>query len=126
MRKRRYDASAHRAFARAAVLAALAWLVAVPARAQHATAFDLENGSRAYQGTCAACHGPDGNLIAGIDFGRGAFRRQYTDDLTVWKTAVPAVIGTGALVEWIDSGPPKTDAHPNSVPTRIYRIAFAP
>jgi putative heme-binding domain-containing protein len=51
-----------------------------PALAQHATAFDIENGARAYQGTCAACHGPDGNLIAGIDFGRGAFRRTYTDD----------------------------------------------
>jgi len=50
------------------------------ALAQHATAFDIENGARAYQGTCAACHGPDGNLIAGIDFGRGAFRRAYTDD----------------------------------------------
>jgi putative heme-binding domain-containing protein len=50
------------------------------ALAQHATAFNIENGARAYQGTCAACHGPDGNLIAGIDFGRGAFRRAYTDD----------------------------------------------
>jgi putative heme-binding domain-containing protein len=50
------------------------------ALAQHATAFDIENGARAYQGTCAACHGPDGNLIAGIDFGRGAFRRAYSDD----------------------------------------------
>lgn len=48
--------------------------------AQHATAFDVENGARAYQATCAACHGPDGNLIAGIDFGRGAFRRAYSDD----------------------------------------------
>lgn len=53
---------------------------ASPAGAQHATAFDVENGARAYQGTCAACHGPDGNLIAGIDFGRGVFRRQYSDD----------------------------------------------
>jgi putative heme-binding domain-containing protein len=51
-----------------------------PALAQHATAFDIENGARAYQGTCAACHGPDGNLIAGIDFGRGILRRAYTDD----------------------------------------------
>jgi putative heme-binding domain-containing protein len=49
------------------------------ALAQHATAFDIENGARAYQATCAACHGPDGNLIAGIDFGRGVFRRAYSD-----------------------------------------------
>lgn len=54
--------------------------MATPAFAQHATAFDVESGARAYQGTCAACHGPDGNLIANIDFGRGTFRRQYSDD----------------------------------------------
>ncbi len=62
------------------LLLVLAPGLASRALAQHATAFDVENGARAYQGTCAACHGPDGNLIAGIDFGRGAFRRAYTDD----------------------------------------------
>jgi putative heme-binding domain-containing protein len=65
------------------VLALLLLLVPGLARqalAQHATAFDVENGARAYQGTCAACHGPDGNLIVGIDFGRGTFRRAYSDD----------------------------------------------
>jgi putative heme-binding domain-containing protein len=68
-------------FARARnVVLAGALFVAMPSGAQHATAFDIENGARAYQGTCAACHGPDGNLIAGIDFGRSLFRRQYTDD----------------------------------------------
>jgi putative heme-binding domain-containing protein len=49
------------------------------ARAQHATAFDLEDGGRAYAANCAGCHGPDGNLIAGIDLGRGLFRRPLTD-----------------------------------------------
>ena len=62
------------------LLLVLAPGLASRALAQHATAFDIENGARAYQGTCAACHGPDGNLIAGIDFGRGAFRRAYSDD----------------------------------------------
>ena len=51
-----------------------------PARAQHATAFDVQDGRRVYEGLCAACHGPDGNLIAGIDFSRGVFRRTYSDD----------------------------------------------
>jgi putative heme-binding domain-containing protein len=55
-------------------------LAALPSSAQHATAFDIENGARAYQTSCAACHGPDGNLIAGIDFGRGVFRRPLADD----------------------------------------------
>jgi putative heme-binding domain-containing protein len=49
------------------------------ARAQHATAFDIEDGGRAFASNCAACHGPDGDLIAGIDLGRGLFRRPLTD-----------------------------------------------
>ena len=40
---------------------------ALPALAQHATAFDVQDGRRVYEGLCAACHGPDGNLIAGIE-----------------------------------------------------------
>ena len=52
----------------------------LPALAQHATAFDVQDGRRVYEGLCAACHGPDGNLIAGIDFSRGLYRRAYSDD----------------------------------------------
>jgi putative heme-binding domain-containing protein len=48
--------------------------------AQHATAFDVQDGRRVYEGLCAACHGPDGNLIAGIDFSRAVFRRVFSDD----------------------------------------------
>jgi putative heme-binding domain-containing protein len=47
--------------------------------AQHATAFDIEDGGRAFRSTCANCHGPDGDQIAGIDLGRGQFRRQLSD-----------------------------------------------
>lgn len=50
------------------------------ATAQHATANDIADGERAYRDSCANCHGPDGDLIAGIDFGRGLFRRPLTDD----------------------------------------------
>ncbi|HSC14615.1 MAG TPA: c-type cytochrome [Gammaproteobacteria bacterium] len=53
---------------------------ALPALAQHATAFDIQDGRRIYEGQCAACHGPDGNLIAGIDFSRGVYRRAFSDD----------------------------------------------
>jgi len=49
------------------------------ASAQHATAFDLEDAARSFASTCANCHGPDGNLIAGIDLGHGQFRRPLTD-----------------------------------------------
>ena len=48
--------------------------------AQHATAADIEDGGRVFQNTCANCHGPDGDAVAGIDLGRGQFRRQMTDE----------------------------------------------
>jgi putative heme-binding domain-containing protein len=65
---------------RALLAAAAALVAAAPAHAQHATAFDIEDGKRVYQASCANCHGPDGNLIAGIDFGRGLYRRQFSND----------------------------------------------
>lgn len=57
-----------------------ALLAAAPASAQHATAHDVEDGGRAFQRSCANCHGPDGDLIPGIDLGRGKFRRPLTDE----------------------------------------------
>lgn len=47
--------------------------------AQHETAADIESGGRVFQNTCANCHGPDGDQIAGIDLGRGQFRGPMTD-----------------------------------------------
>lgn len=66
----------------AALLAFSANLIASwsPAQAQHATAFDIEDGERAFESSCANCHGPDGDLIAGIDLGRGLFRRPLSDE----------------------------------------------
>jgi putative heme-binding domain-containing protein len=55
------------------------WAVG-PAVAQHAAEADLLDGERAYQASCANCHGANGDLVAGIDFGRGQFRRAMTDD----------------------------------------------
>ena len=55
----------------------VAWAGA--ALAQHNTAADIEDGGRVFQNNCANCHGPDGNEVAGIDLGRGQFRRPMTD-----------------------------------------------
>lgn len=67
--------------ATALALLAAQWLAAAPtAHAQHATANDLEDGGSRYETACATCHGPDGDLIAGIDFGRGQYRRPLTDE----------------------------------------------
>jgi len=50
------------------------------AAGQHATPFDIRDGEDAFENACANCHGPDGNLIEGIDLGRGLFRRPMSDD----------------------------------------------
>jgi putative heme-binding domain-containing protein len=50
-----------------------------PASAQHETAFDIQDGSRAFRTSCQGCHGPDGDEIAGVDLGRGQFKRASTD-----------------------------------------------
>ena len=47
---------------------------------------------------------------------------QYSADSVHWTTAFPAVVGTGELIQWTDSGPPRTDSHPSSQPARAYRI----
>ena len=62
--------------------------------AQHSTAQDIEDGERAFRNTCANCHGPDGDQVAGIDLGRGVFRRAKTDQdlVQIIRTGVP---GTG-------------------------------
>ena len=65
---------------RAIVLVVLALgLAAAPARAQHETALDIEDGSRAFRNSCQGCHGPDGDEIAGVDLGRGQFKTASSD-----------------------------------------------
>jgi putative heme-binding domain-containing protein len=74
------------------LLAALAGSAARnPVYAQHETAADLLDGERAFKGSCANCHGPDGDQIQGIDLGRGRFRRPMTDaDLSrIIRTGIP-------------------------------------
>ncbi|HUK35926.1 MAG TPA: c-type cytochrome [Vicinamibacterales bacterium] len=70
----------------------LGWLVAgAPLVAQHSTAQDIDDGGRVFRNTCANCHGPDGDEVAGIDLGRGVFRRAKTDpDLVqIIRSGVP-------------------------------------
>jgi putative heme-binding domain-containing protein len=65
--------------------------VAVAAAAQeHSyTQADIENGARIYQSSCAGCHGPDGDMVPGIELQRAQFRRATTD------TEVIAIIRSG-------------------------------
>lgn len=63
------------------IAAGVSALLAVsPAAAQHETGLDVEDGSRAFRTSCQSCHGPDGDEVAGVDLGRGQFKRAVTDE----------------------------------------------
>ncbi len=48
--------------------------------AQHAyTPGDVEDGLRLFVTSCAACHGPEGDAVPGVDFSHGKFRRTLSD-----------------------------------------------
>jgi putative heme-binding domain-containing protein len=74
-----------------AVLALSVSMARVSPLAQHETAADLLDGERAYRNTCANCHGPDGDVIAGIDLARGQFRRSMSDEdlVRIIRTGIP-------------------------------------
>jgi cytochrome c oxidase cbb3-type subunit III len=59
--------------------------------AQEAQETDLELGKRFFLTRCAACHGPDGDSVQGVDLGRGKFRRASSDDdiIQIIKTGIP-------------------------------------
>ncbi len=59
--------------------------------AQHTTAQDIDDGGRVFRNTCANCHGPDGDEVAGIDLGRNIFRRAKTDQdlVQIIRAGVP-------------------------------------
>jgi putative heme-binding domain-containing protein len=41
---------------------------------------DIETGSRLYSTQCVACHGPNGDMINGVDLRRGQFRSAASDE----------------------------------------------
>ena len=48
--------------------------------AQHEyTPGDIEDGARMFRASCALCHGPDGEMVPGVDLGRGKFKRASSD-----------------------------------------------
>jgi putative heme-binding domain-containing protein len=53
---------------------------------------DIAVGSRLYAGQCAQCHGPNGDLVSGINLRRGQFRKPLSDDdlRRTITTGVPA------------------------------------
>ena len=69
--------------------------------AQHAyTPGDIEEGARLFRTNCVQCHGPEGDLIPGVDLGHGKFRRASTQD---------------GLIRIIQNGIPGTAMPPNNI-----------
>jgi putative heme-binding domain-containing protein len=61
----------------------LALALQAPAPQDHATRYsagDIETGARLYAAQCALCHGPNGDLVNGVDLRRGPFRRAQSDE----------------------------------------------
>jgi putative heme-binding domain-containing protein len=56
-------------------------LLASALRAQHSyTATDVEDGARVFQANCSGCHGPEGDLVEGVNFSRGQFLSVKSDE----------------------------------------------
>src|SRR6266581_1324197 len=47
---------------------------------QRYTPGDVQDGQRLFLVNCAACHGPEGDAVPGVDLGHGKFRRASSDD----------------------------------------------
>jgi putative heme-binding domain-containing protein len=57
------------------------WLAAGALQAQHSySAADVEDGARLYQANCSGCHGPEGDLVSGVNFAHGQFLSVKSDE----------------------------------------------
>ena len=55
-------------------------LVAAQQHAGSYTQSDIERGARLYGAQCSACHGPEGDVVPGVDLRRGQFKRGSSDE----------------------------------------------
>jgi cytochrome c oxidase cbb3-type subunit III len=65
------------------------------------TPAEIERGGQTFLAACAACHGPDGDAIAGVNIASGTFRRGTTDQ---------------DLINIIQRGIPGTAMPPSNLP----------
>jgi putative heme-binding domain-containing protein len=69
--------------------------------AQHTyTPGDMEEGGKLFRANCVLCHGPEGDLVPGVDLGHGKFRRASTEE---------------GLIRIIQNGIPGTAMPPNNL-----------
>ena len=70
----------------------IAAAVAAASAQEHSyTQADIENGARLYQSSCAGCHGPNGDMVPGIELQRGQFRRATSDSeiMRIIQSGIP-------------------------------------
>jgi VCBS repeat-containing protein len=69
----------------------------------------------------------DGGMLLEFDsVSNRTYYVQYSSNFADWKTALPAIKGTGEHAQWIDNGPPKTEIPPSQSPIRFYRVLMVP
>jgi cytochrome c oxidase cbb3-type subunit 3 len=61
---------------------------------------DIEEGGKLFRANCVLCHGPEGDLVPGVDLAHGRFRRASTDE---------------GLIRIIQNGVPGTAMPPNNI-----------
>src|SRR5262245_49689419 len=74
------------------VLAMIMLAAAVLVAQEHSyTPADIDNGARLYQSSCAGCHGPNGDMVPGIELQGGQFRRATTDTeiIRIIRSGIP-------------------------------------
>src|SRR5438128_6159850 len=87
---------------------------------------DVENGARLYQSSCAGCHGPNGDMVPGIDLHRGPFRRATTDAeiIRIIQSGIPGTTmppssfsdaQAGAIVAYLRTAAPASGPGPGGV-----------
>jgi putative heme-binding domain-containing protein len=62
------------------VLALLTWAVPAAAQDHQYSTADIDVGRRVYGAQCQLCHGPNGDMVAGVNLRLGRFPRAVTDD----------------------------------------------
>jgi putative heme-binding domain-containing protein len=104
---------------------ALLVLAAAAAPQEHSyTQSDIENGARLYQSSCAGCHGPNGDLVPGIELHRGQFRRATNDTeiIRIIQTGIPGTTmppssfsdaQAGAIVAYLRTAAPSSSPAPS-------------
>jgi putative heme-binding domain-containing protein len=65
---------------RVSALVVVLMIGTLPATQQDHVPNDFGDGRQLFIANCAACHGPDGDSVAGVDLGHGKFKRASSDD----------------------------------------------